>query len=134
MSHALMFSFVDMLPFLLFASYRLEFQLVGFLTVARVGQPHHQVKLECQDQCILQVPFVSFFFFFWEQEKDKSWIGKSCKIIKGVWEWNGSFGACKEDCNCGERERGKQHKLGREISHIVKLKACLSKDFQEKFF
>jgi hypothetical protein len=46
-----------------------------------------------------------FFFFFWEQEKDKSGIGKSCKIIKGVWEWNGSFGACKEDCNCGERER-----------------------------
>ncbi len=33
-----------------------------------------------------------------------------------------------------ERERGKQHKLAREISHIVKLKACLSKDFQEKFF
>ncbi len=34
-----------------------------------------------------------------------------------------------------ERVRGKhEHKLARETSHIVKLKACLSKDFQEKFF
>jgi hypothetical protein len=34
-----------------------------------------------------------------------------------------------------EREkRGKQHKLAAETSHVVKLKACLSKDFQKKFF
>jgi hypothetical protein len=43
---------------------------VGFLTIATVGKPHHQKKLECQDQCILPVPFVSFILSFWEQEKD----------------------------------------------------------------
>jgi hypothetical protein len=32
-------------------------------------------------------PFRFFFFSFWEQEKDKSGIEKSWKIIKGVGEW-----------------------------------------------
>jgi len=39
-----MFGFVDMLTFLLFASYSLDFQIVGFLTIVKVRQPYHQEK------------------------------------------------------------------------------------------